>query len=59
MYGIVTDKELELIDQERESMDSLDWRSPNYESEEYDRYGWPIEEDEAECDGNETESDGM
>lgn len=46
MNGIVTDKELELIDQEREQMDSLDWRSPNYEPEEYDRYGWPIEEDE-------------
>lgn len=38
MNGIITDKELELINQERESMDSLDWRSPNYEPEEGDRY---------------------
>lgn len=45
MYGIITDAELDRIEQQREQMDSLDWRSPNYESEEYDRYGWPIEEE--------------
>lgn len=51
MYGIVTDKELELIEQQREQMDSLDWRSPNYEPEDGDRY--------EDCDANETERDGM
>ena len=45
MYGIITDAELDRIEEQRESMDSLDWRSPNYESEEYDRYGYKIVDD--------------
>lgn len=48
MYGVITDEELKLIDEEHEAEDSLDWRSPNYEESKYDRYGWPIEEDEKE-----------
>lgn len=42
MYGVITDEELKLIDEEREAEDSLDWRSPNYEERWGDRY----EEDE-------------
>ena len=38
MYGIITDAELDRIEEQRESMDSLDWRSPNYEPEDGDRY---------------------
>lgn len=38
MYGIITDAELDRIEQQRESMDSLDWRSPNYEERWGDRY---------------------
>ncbi len=45
MYGIITDAELDRIEQQRESMDSLDWRSPNYVTEEYDRYGYKIVDD--------------
>lgn len=44
--GYVTSDDIQRIEDQRESEDSLDWRSPNYEPEEYDRYGWPIEEDE-------------
>ena len=51
MYGIITDAELERIEQQRESIDSLDWRSPNYEERWGDRY--------EDCDANETERDGM
>lgn len=51
MYGIITDEELKLIDEEREAEDSLDWRSPNYEERWGDRY--------EDCDANETERDGM
>lgn len=42
MYGVITDEELKLIDEEREAEDSLDWWSPNYEERWGDRY----EEDE-------------
>ena len=38
MYGIITDEELKLIDEEREAEDSLDWRSPNYKERWVDRY---------------------
>ena len=51
MYGIITDAELDRIEQQRESMDSLDWRSPNYDPEDGDRY--------EDCDANETDRDGM
>lgn len=46
--GYVTSDDLQRIEDQRESEDALDWRSPNYEESKYDRYGWPIEEDETE-----------
>lgn len=49
--GYVTSDDIQRIEEQREAMDALDWRSPNYEPEEGDRY----EED----DTYETERDGM